>query len=363
MNETLSGAINIENEVVEPAAPLAGSIDLKGERVDGEFGRMPWRPVDWSLLQLARFYGTHKIPFFDRDKRDDVIGPVTPNERRLVRSLTKNVWAGRKFSLVEMAQLMDGHPVEVVGKENLPKDTTFVVYGNHINNFFFRSLGVQIAQDQLIYKATGRHTTYLMGHGSANPVINSGMMRVKPLYEQMGETAGQIVVNREYVRNKGKAADKKTVPPIIRAIQQWFPVDSSDQKSLSQVARAIEQLFLAKSGNKKSSKQIIRAISRTLSEGDVLGIYPEEDDHRRMQRAKENAGGLFKFLARKKDVLFVPIGATAHGTDLRLIIGEPFKLERHTQMSDRQIIDRAMRRVALLLPEWQRGYYKEANRR
>ncbi|MGD1996446.1 MAG: lysophospholipid acyltransferase family protein [Anaerolineae bacterium] len=119
-------------------------------------------------------------------------------------------------------------------------------------------------------------------------------------------------------------------------------------------------------------RQALRQALRVLQQGGVLGLAPEGTRARGdycLQRAKTGVA----YLATRADVPILPVGLSGtekvkynltrlRRTDVRVAIGEPFRLPESGRVRGRQLreyTDMAMYRIAALLPEEYRGVYAE----
>jgi 1-acyl-sn-glycerol-3-phosphate acyltransferase len=119
-------------------------------------------------------------------------------------------------------------------------------------------------------------------------------------------------------------------------------------------------------------RRALRAALKVLREGGVVALAPEGTRSKtgQLQQAKEGAA----FLASRTDTTIVPVGIT--GTEkmlsalkrlrrqrVRVVVGEPFKLPHASgPVKGPQLAaytDLIMCRLAALLPESYRGYYRD----
>jgi 1-acyl-sn-glycerol-3-phosphate acyltransferase len=118
-------------------------------------------------------------------------------------------------------------------------------------------------------------------------------------------------------------------------------------------------------------RQALRAALKVLRRGDALGVAPEgtRSEIGQLQRGKEGVA----YLASRSNATIVPAAITGtenvianlkrlRRTPVRLVVGEPFKLPPAGGGSARQQLaaytDLIMCRIAALLPESYRGYYR-----
>lgn len=122
----------------------------------------------------------------------------------------------------------------------------------------------------------------------------------------------------------------------------------------------------------KVDRRALRAALKVLREGGVIGLAPEGTRSKtgQLQRAKEGVA----YLASRTDATIVPVAFT--GTEkmvsalkrlrrgrVRVVVGEPFKLPAaNSPAKGPQLAaytDLIMCRLAALLPESYRGYYRD----
>lgn len=117
----------------------------------------------------------------------------------------------------------------------------------------------------------------------------------------------------------------------------------------------------------EGDRRAVATALRVLAAGQPLGLFPEGTRSRDGIMRRANRG--VAFIAMRAGVPILPVGVI--GTrearvrfprthDAVVRVGEPFRLEELPELAtgDHQAIaDAMMRRVAVLLPEWMRGYY------
>ena len=120
----------------------------------------------------------------------------------------------------------------------------------------------------------------------------------------------------------------------------------------------------------EADREALRKALEVLHSGGVLGIAPEGTRSRETQALQQGKVGT-AYLATRADVPIVPVGISGteqirhrvrqlRRTDVRLAVGEPFRLPASGRVRGRQLeeyTDLIMRRIAELLPEEYRGVY------
>lgn len=119
-------------------------------------------------------------------------------------------------------------------------------------------------------------------------------------------------------------------------------------------------------------RQALRAALKVLRRGDALGVAPEgtRSENAQLQRGKEGAA----YLASRTNATIVPVAITGteniianlkrlRRTPVQVVVGEPFRLlPVDGQTKGEQLAlhtDLIMCRIAALLPESYRGYYRQ----
>lgn len=215
---------------------------------------------------------------------------------------------GERKPMSEMAEALRGFEVDMQGLNSFEglSEGKFFVVGNHSSEGPLRGLGETFLVNRAVRLVTEKEVRWVQGmQGGSSPNV---------VHEQIAYTANSILVPKE------------------------------------------------------NGTDTLKKIFSTLREGNPVGIYPEGDKYKELARGDERAGAIFRFAA-KNGIPLVLAGTSFENDrftlkfdrinprDLLLIEKECSKEE-----VSQEIVDYTMGRLAQLLPEWKRGFYKQLNK-
>jgi len=107
-------------------------------------------------------------------------------------------------------------------------------------------------------------------------------------------------------------------------------------------------------------KKIPRPVLDTLSQGGVIGLYPEAQASEGLVKGWEGSGYLVEFINRlRPETQVLPVGATSDGLNIFLNFGEAFPIsEVVREGKPQEVSNELMKRVAPLVPQKYRGVYQ-----